>query len=252
MARAHPLLLLALVAPMASAANGSAAAARAKMGEAVSAAEIGGAAPAQAQTPSLGLAVGPRGGVDYGDATRISGRLSRGGTPLARQPIVLEARRFPYRGAFRRLRTLRTDRRGRFELRRRFDRNHRVRVRAPRQRVTSRTRSVFVFPAFRLTYRLLRENVVRLTQVYTTPRDVRTVASTSFYLGPRNARTAPFRTRRRTRRIRPGRFVSRATLRVPARYEGRFRYASCFRADPRAGMGDPAQRCPTRAFRFNP
>jgi hypothetical protein len=206
---------------------------------------------ARAQAPpTLSLTVSPAAGVDYGDPVRVSGRLTRGGAPVVGEAVVLQARRFPYRRAFAPLRTVRTDARGRFSVRRRFDRNHRLRARAPALTVTSTRESVFVFPAFRLSYRLLRENVIRLTQTYTTPRDVRLTQRTRFYVGPRGARTAPFRRRARIRRQRPGRFVSRATVRVPARYEGRFRFASCFPSDPRAGMGDPAARCPRLAFRF--
>jgi len=212
-------------------------------------------AAAQAPTPTpapapatLTLVVGPEGGVGYGEATRLSGRLERGGAPVAGEEIVLEARRFPYRAGYTRLRTVRTDAAGRFVLRRRFDRNHRVRARAAG--APSAAVSAFVFPRSLLTYRVLRENVLALTQAYVTPRDVALRATTRFYVGPRGARTARLRARSRLRRTAAGRAVARARVRVPASYEGRFQYASCFPYDPRAGMGDPEAHCPARAFRF--
>ncbi len=204
---------------------------------------------ASGQAPSsLALEVGPRGGVDYGEATRLSGRVVRAGAPLPGEEVVLEARRFPYRGPWVRVRVLRTDAAGRFELRRRFDRNHRVRARAAG--AASPGRSLFVFPRSALSYRVVRDNVLALTQAYVTPRDVALRATTRFYLGPRSGRTGPLRARARVRRTAPGRFLARATVRVPAAYEGRFQYASCFPYDPRAGMGDPGARCPSRSFRF--
>ncbi len=225
---ALPLLLLALVLLPASA-----------------------AAQAPAQTPApatLTLTVAPKGGVGYGEATRLAGRLERRGAPVAGEEVVLEARRFPYRADYAPLRTVRTDAGGRFALRRRFDRNHRVRARAVG--APSAAVSAFVFPRSVLTYRVLRENVLGLTQAYVTPRDVALRATTRFYVGPRGARTAPLRARSRVRRTGAGRAVARATVRVPRSYEGRFQYASCFPYDPRAGMGDPDARCPARAFRF--
>jgi len=208
-------------------------------------------APAAAQErATLSLTATPDGGVDYGEATRLSGRLEREDALRAGERVLLEAARFPYREGYAPLRTLRTDPAGRFSLRWRFDRNHRVRVRA--ERATSAAVSVFVFPRSVLSYRVLRENVLAITQTYATPRDVRLRTTTRFYLGRRGARTAPLRARARVERTAAGRFVARATLTVPGAYEGRFQYASCFPYDPRAGMGDPEARCPRHAFRFRP
>jgi hypothetical protein len=78
------------------------------------------------------------------------------------------------------------------------------------------------------------------------PRDVRLSAPTRFYVGPSNGRRARLRAVARTRRVRPGRYVARATVRVPASFGGRFRYLSCFAYSPGSGMGHPRASCPRR------
>jgi hypothetical protein len=50
--------------------------------------------------------------------------------------------------------------------------------------------------------------------------------------------------------VRAGRYVARATVRIPRSFRGRFQYASCFRYSPGSGMGDPGQRCPKRYARL--
>jgi hypothetical protein len=93
-------------------------------------------------------------------------------------------------------------------------------------------------------------NVVRITQTLNVPSNVRLTAPSRFYLGRARARTAPFRVAARPRRVRPGLFRARASVRVPVRYGGRFSYAACFRATPGAGLGDPKADCPKSAFTF--
>lgn len=206
-------------------------------------------APGQASAATLELEVGPRQGVALGQAHDLGGRLVRGGEPLGGQTVVIEARRFPYRGPFEAVRTLVTDRGGRFAVRRRFDRNHQVRAVAPELALVSHRVTALTFPRTRVRARA-RRDTVELVQSYATPRDVRLTGPTLFYLGPARARTAPLRARARIRRIGAGRFEARATLTVPEAYRGRFRYASCFPYDPRAGLGDPQARCPRRTYRF--
>ena len=65
------------------------------------------------------------------------------------------------------------------------------------------------------------------------------------------AKRAPFAAKARTRRVRAGRYVARATVRIPASFEGRFSYVSCFGYSKGSGMGDPALRCPRTSVRLD-
>jgi hypothetical protein len=143
-----------------------------------------------------------------------------------------------------------TDAAGEFTLRPELDRNHRLRVVAPAQSVTSPLLRAYTLPAFELSFRALRPGVVRLTQRYTVPRSVRLSAPTLFYLGPRGAKRATRRVDADTKRRRAGRYTATITFRVPSAWNGAFRYASCFRASPGSGMGDPKQSCPRLRLRF--
>jgi len=209
------------------------------------------AAPAAAQAPSLTLEAAGDRAEEYGEEHRLTGRLTQGGAPVPGQVVVLEARPFPYTDPFAPVgTTTTTDDAGRFRARVALDRNHDVRASVPALGALSRRLRVFVYPRTELSYSVVRTNVVRLTQTYATPRDVRLSEPTLFYLSRRGARRAPLRARARVRRTRPGRFVSRVTVRLPRSYRGRFQYASCFDYDAAEGMGDPAARC-GRFFRFD-
>jgi hypothetical protein len=75
---------------------------------------------------------------------------------------------------------------------------------------------------------------------------VRLRAPTRFYVGPRDATSAIQRAKAKTRRLGPGRYEATAVVELPARFGGRFRYASCFGYSRGSGMGKPAQGCPRR------
>ncbi|HYM57016.1 MAG TPA: hypothetical protein VES79_03555 [Solirubrobacteraceae bacterium] len=206
-------------------------------------------APATAGAAVVEISVLPADGADFGETQSVAGRLTGPyGAPVVGQKVVLEARRYPFRGSFSGPGTATTGLDGRFAFERAFDRNHQVRVLAPAFGDRSAVQPVYVFPRSNLTFRLVRRNVIRLTQVYATPRDVRLTKPTLFYVGRRGTGTAPLAARARTRRIRRGHFIARALVRIPQAWHGRFRYASCFPYN--AGMGDPKIGCPSKQYRF--
>jgi hypothetical protein len=206
------------------------------------------AAPAQA-APRLDVDLVNH-SVRYGAAHRLNGTLLDGTTPLAGQEIVLEGRRYPYEGSYRVIERTTTDAEGTFAIRPELDRNHRLRVVAPALNLRSDTLRAYTLPAFELSFRAIRPGVVRLYQRYRVPRSVRLTAPTLFYLGPRRAERATRRVSADTERTRAGRYTAVTTFRVPAAWNGAFRYASCFRASPRSGMGDPKQSCPRLRLKF--
>ncbi len=206
--------------------------------------------PAAAQAaPALEVHVA-RPSVGFGHAHEVTGTLLDGATPLAGQPIVLEGRRYPFEGSFRVIARTATDPTGAFAFKPVLDRDHQVRVVAPNQQSTSQVVRVYTLPSFELSYRAIEPGVVRMYQRYTVPNAVRLTAPTFFYLGPRGATRASKRVTARTRRTSPGHFSSRATVRLPLAWHGRFRYGSCFRTSPGSGMGDPKATCPKRRLRF--
>jgi len=74
-------------------------------------------------------------------------------------------------------------------------------------------------------------------------------AGTTFYLGPKNAKTAKAFARAKPRKIGKGRFKATATVKLPREWKGSFRYGSCFRYSEGSGMGAPGAECPKR-YRF--
>jgi hypothetical protein len=204
------------------------------------------AAPAASAVPVVRLDVTPR-ETRYRDATTFTGTVTDGGAPVAGVEVVLEAREYPFAGAFEELGRVVTDAKGEFRLRRRLDRN--ASVRALAAGVASRRERAYVFPRPDLRFVAINPRVIRLTQRYRVPRDVRLERPTRFYVGPRGKPTAPRAAVAEVRRTRPGRFISTAVVRIPSAWDGRFRYASCFRYTPGSGMGDPRSKCPRR-FRF--
>jgi hypothetical protein len=206
-------------------------------------------APSIAAAAVVEVEVLPAGGADFGDAQSVVGRVTGAyGAPEVARQVVLQTRRYPYRGGFVDADTATTGLNGRFAFEREFDRNHQIRVLVPLLGDRSAVEPVYVFPRSDLTFRLVSRNVVRLTQVFATPRDVRLTKPTLFYVGRRGLKTAPLAARARTSRVRRGRFIARALVRIPAAWNGRFRYASCFPYN--AGMGDPKIGCPKQRFRF--
>jgi hypothetical protein len=208
---------------------------------------LAGAVPAGAA--QIDVAVGPSDAA-LGAMHGAQGTMrTDAGAPLAGRRISLQVRPYPYTGAWRAVDHATTSSRGAFAFDGiALDRNADVRVVAF-DGTTSGIARAFTYPSHRLAYRSLSRRRVRLTQTYRTPRDVRLTRPTRFYIARGTAASAPVTARRRTRRTAPGRFRSTVTVRLPKRWHGSFRYASCFTYSPRSGMGDPAQGCPRR-YRF--
>jgi hypothetical protein len=224
------------------------------------------AAPASAA--EITVRVTPADGVRLGNATTIAGRVTEGGVPLAGRTVRLEVRKHPFKRAWRRVASKRTDADGRYTFARRFKRNHHVRVRlegapatdytSPQPDALTRRRNAYVLPAFTLSFTQRGSRRIRITQTYTVPKKVKLTAPTRFYVGPCEpneqdmctARRAPFAKKAPTRRVRAGRYVAKATVPIPAAFGGRFSYVSCFAYSKGSGMGDPGQRCPKKSVRL--
>ena len=88
-----------------------------------------------------------------------------------------------------------------------------------------------------------------LTQRYRVPHGVKLERPTRFYVGRRGRPTAPLAATADVKQVASGRFVSKAVVRIPSAWGGRFRYASCFTYTPGSGMGDPKAKCPKK-FKF--
>jgi hypothetical protein len=208
------------------------------------------AVPASAHAaPTLDVDL-ERSTVQYGAEHEIDGTLLDGTAPLAGQEVVLEGRRYPYKGSYRVIDRTTTDAEGAFEFEPELDRNHRLRVVAAAQGVTSEVLNAYTLPAFELSFRALRPGVVRLYQRYRVPKSVRLSSPTLFYLGRRGAKLASVRETGKVKRTKRGRYTSQVTVELPARWKGEFRYASCFRPSPKTGMGDPRATCPKLRLRF--
>jgi hypothetical protein len=208
------------------------------------------AVPASAHAvPALDVELA-RDSVQYGAAHTVTGTLADGATPLASQEVVLEGRRYPYEGSYRVIDRATTDAEGKFEFKPELDRNHRLRVIASGQMLTSDMLNAYTLPAFELSFRALRPGVVRLYQRYTVPKTVKLEAPTLFYLGARGAERASLRREGKLKRTKAGRYTSQVTVTLPAGWKGAFRYASCFRPTPGSGMGDPSAKCPKLRLEF--
>ena len=204
------------------------------------------AAPAAEAAVTVAMTVAPE-ETSYGDPTQITGTVLLDGAPHAGQPVQLEGRRYPFEDEFEVIETGTTGADGTYAFERELDRNWDLRVRSG-DGVSPRERA-YVFPAFKLTYRPRSSRVIRITQRYRVPRGVRLDKPTIFYIGPRGAKRAPRAAAGEVERIRAGRYRSTAVVRLPAKWKGRFRYASCFRYTGGSGMGNPRAGCP-RKFRF--
>jgi hypothetical protein len=183
----------------------------------------------------------------YGSRTDITGRVLSDGVPVPGQPVSLEGVRYPFEADARVLATAVTDAEGRYRFRREFDRNWQVRVTAGAE--ASKRRRVYVFPRFRLSFVDRSERVVVLRQRYYVPRGVKLTRPTLFYIGRRGAATGRRVAKTKVERTGRGRYRSRAVVRLPARWNGRFRWGTCFRYSVGSGMGNPRATCPKR-FRF--
>jgi len=204
------------------------------------------AAPAASAAVTVDMTITPE-ETRYGEATEITGTALQDGVPYAGRPVTLEARRYPFEGEFEMLETVTTAADGTYRFERELSRNTDLRVRAA-DGISSRDRA-YVFPASELTFRARSSRVIRLTQRYRVPRGVRLEKPTIFYVSRRGAKRAPRAATGEIERVRAGRYRSTAIVRLPAKWKGRFRYASCFRYTGGSGMGNPRTGCPRR-FRF--
>jgi hypothetical protein len=205
--------------------------------------------PASASAAEISFTLETAGGVRFGSAHEAEGFLTENGLPLAGQSVEIQARPYPYDGAFEPLLTLTTDDNGGFGFRRRFDRNVQLRAVAPVQQVTSGTARAYVFPRPRSFFKALSGDRLRITQILRTPVGVRLTAKTIFYLGPKKAKRAKKVASAEPKRIGRGRFKATAVVELPPEWNGFFRYASCFRYSEGSGLGDPKSRCP-KTYRF--
>jgi hypothetical protein len=217
------------------------------------------AAAAPAAAADVTVAVAPEAGVRLGNQTGITGVVTENGAPLAGRTVRLEVRPHPFRGDWAPRSEARTGADGQYGFSPKLTRNTQVRVVLvgvpPEPDSISPIAQAYVLPAFTLSFEQARGRGIRLRQVYTVPKRVRLTAPTRFYVGPCKpskkgkctAQRAPFRTKTDTRRIRAGRYVARATVRIPKSYAGRFTYVSCFGYSDGSGMGNPKLRCPRRS-----
>jgi len=208
------------------------------------------AAPASAQAAPILTTDLAKTSVRYGAAHTVTGTLFDGTVALGGQEVVLEGRRYPYEGSYRVIARTTTDAAGKFTFKLELDRNHRLRVVAPAQAVTSDVLHAYTLPAFELSFRALRPGVVRLYQRYTVPRAVKLSSPTLFYLGKRGAKRASMRRTGELERVKAGKYTSQVDVTLPAAWHGAFRYASCFRPSPGSGMGDPGAKCPRLRLAF--
>jgi hypothetical protein len=227
------------------------------------------AAAAPASAAEVSVKVTPPDGVRLGNASAISGRVTQGGAPLAGRTVRLEVRKHPFKGAWKRKATRTTAADGRYSFGPKFKRNHHIRVRLEGLPATEYTtaqpdtlsarRNAYVLPAFTLAFKQRGSRKIRISQTYTVPKGVKLTAPTRFYVGPCKpnaqdectAKRAPFAKQAPTRRVRPGRYIARATVPIPASFGGRFSYVSCFAYSKGSGMGKPDQRCPRKSVKLS-
>ena len=204
------------------------------------------AAPAAQAVTTVSIKVSPSES-QFGGTTRITGTVVDDGAPVAGAVVRLDGKRYPFEDELAAVATATTDADGAYRFERELGRNWQFRVVAGS--VKSERVRAYVYPATKLTYRARSSRVVKLTQRYELPRGVRLEQPTIFYVGKSGRASAPRVATGEIERIRPGRYRSTAIVRLPAAWNGRFRYASCFRYTGGSGMGDPRASCPRR-FRF--
>jgi hypothetical protein len=206
------------------------------------------AAPAASAAVTVSVKLAPT-ETQFGKATKISGTMLSDGAPLADRALDLEGRRYPFESAFAPLDHTTTAADGTYAFERMLDRNWQFRITDAAAGVTSKRVRAYVFPFTTLTFRARSSRVIKLTQRYRVPKGVKLDQPTLFYVGKRGRKTAPRVASGKLERIRSGRYTSSVVVRLPKAWNGRFRYASCFRYTGGSGMGNPRASCPSK-FRF--
>jgi hypothetical protein len=205
------------------------------------------AAPAALADVTVSIKLSPA-ETQFGQPTKVTGKLLSDGAPLANQPVQLDIRRYPFETPFAPLATTTTAADGTYSFEQSLARNAQLRV------IAAGTKShrvhAYVFPATTLSFRARSSRVIRLVQRYRVPKGVKLKQPTIFYVGKRGRKTAPRVATGKLVRTRPGRYTSSAIYRLPKPWHGRFKYASCFRYTGGSGMGNPRASCPRR-FRFS-
>jgi hypothetical protein len=204
------------------------------------------AAPAASAATTVSIRLSPS-ETQFGSTTKITGTVANDGVATAGQPVTLEGRPYPYGDEFVPVVTGTTGPDGRYTFAQHLRRNWQFRVTTTG--ATSKRVRAYVFPDTTLTFQARSSRVIKLTQRYRVPKDVRLEQPTIFYVGKRGRKTAPRVATGKLKRVRAGRYTSSAVVRLPAAWKGRFRYASCFRYTGGSGMGNPRASCPRR-FRF--
>jgi len=204
------------------------------------------AAPAASAAVTVDMKVSPV-EAQFGTPTRVTGVVAEDGVPAAGRTVQLEGKRYPYTGTAQPLATATTAADGTYRFSEELTRNTVLQVTtaggaSPRKRA-------YVFPATTLSFRARSSREIKLTQRYVVPRGVKLEQPTLFYVGPRGKARAPRAASAELKRTRSGRYRATAVVRIPAAWNGRFRYASCFRYTGGSGMGNPRASCP-RKFRF--
>ena len=183
----------------------------------------------------------------FGDPTKVTGVVTEDGLPAAGRTVQLEGKRYPFTTAAEPIATATTAADGTYAFSEELTRNTVLQVTtaggaSPRKRA-------YVFPKTMLSFRARGARAIKLTQRYIVPRGVKLEQPTLFYVGPRGKDRAPRAGTGKLKRTRPGRYRATAIVRLPAEWNGRFRYASCFRYTGGTGMGNPRASCPRR-FKF--
>jgi hypothetical protein len=203
-------------------------------------------APAASAATTVSIRSSPS-ETQFGTTTRVTGTLAVDGVAAAGQPVTLQGRPYPYDGEFAPVVTSTTGPDGRYTFEQSRDRNWQFRVVVAG--ATSKRVRAYVFPDTTLTFKARTSRVIRLIQRYRVPKNVKLEQPTIFYVGKRGRKTAPRVATGQLERVRAGRYRSTAIVRLPADWDGRFRYASCFRYTGGSGMGNPRASCPRR-FKF--
>jgi hypothetical protein len=204
------------------------------------------AAPAASAAATVSVKFSPI-EAQFGDPTKVTGTVFEDGVPAAGRAVQLEGKGYPFSGAAKVLATATTADDGTFAFSEKLDRNTVLQVTTPG--AVSPRKRVYVFPATTLTFRARGAREIKLTQRFVVPRGVKLEQPTLFYVGPRGKDRAPRAGSGTLKRTRPGRYRATAIVKIPAAWNGRFRYASCFRYTGGSGMGNPRASCPRR-FKF--